>query len=310
MYNLIHAEIYRYKHSRLFWISILATFLSGVIYGFMTLNTEVFDDMFVVPLFVVLAAFISLTIGREYSDGTIRNKIIAGKTKTVILLSRLFINTAISMLMSFIFLLPCVIIAAAVFAKIPMSILLWTLLGFFMVNIAWAVIFTVVSSLVTSKEISAVINFILIIVIMFGAYQLEHLIGQPEFIEIEETQNVRMTAEEIKQVQEGTFDGSYAWDNDENGVITYYKIVELSTAKEPNPRYIKEPVRTVMQTVDNILPHGQINLYVSCLTYYTSDDVPHAEEYEVIKLYPIYSLGVIFILSGVGFVLFRKRNLK
>ena len=68
---------------------------------------------------------------------------------------------------------------------------------------------------------------------MFGAYQLEDLIGQPEFIEIEETQNVRMTAEEIKQVQEGTFDGSYAWDNDENGVITYYKIVELSTAKEP-----------------------------------------------------------------------------
>ena len=103
MCNLIHAEFYRYKHSRLFWISVLAAFLSGIVYGLTVFRMEVFDDMFVVPLFVVLAIFISLTIGREYSDGTIRNKIIAGKTKTVILMSRLFISVAISVIMSFVF---------------------------------------------------------------------------------------------------------------------------------------------------------------------------------------------------------------
>ena len=163
-------------------------------------------------------------------------------------------------------------IAATVFVKIPASVLLWTLLGFFMLNISWAVIFTFMTSLITNREISAVINLILILGIMFGSYQLESFIGQPEFIEIEETSNVRMTSEEIKQVQEGSFDGSYFWETDENGTVTYYKTFELSKTKEPNPAYFGESVRTVMQTVDNILPHGQINKYVSCLTYYIYED--------------------------------------
>lgn len=309
MDNLIHAELYRYKRSRLFWFSLLAAFLSGVVFGASCVAGGAFDDMFVVPLFVVLAAFLSLTIGREYGDGTIRNKLIAGKTKTAIFLSRLLIGAGVSILMTILFLLPCVLIALRVFSAIPTSVLLWTLLGFFMLNISWTVMFIFVSSLITSKEMSAVVNLILIIVIMFGAYQLENLIGQPEFIGTAETAEVPMTAEEVKQIQDGTFEGSYSYHTNKNGVITYYKLIELSNAKEPNPKYLSEPYRTVLQSIDNTLPYGQINLYVSCLTDYAYDNLPTAE-YAVIHLYPLYSLGLIAVLSGIGLLLFRKRNFK
>lgn len=309
MRNLIRAEVYRYKNNRFFWFMLCAAFLSGAFYG-LTVIGSAFDDMFVVPLFVILAFFISLSIGREYSDGTIRNKVISGKTKTVILVSKLVISISVSVIMTTAFLLPCIAITAAdVLSKIPASVLLWTLLGFFLLNIAWAVMFTVVSTLICSWEIAGILNFILIIAIMFGSYQLEFMIGQSDFIEREECINVPMTPEEVKQVQDGTFEGSYSWDDDENGVITYYKMVVTDQSTYPNPHYVPEPFKTILQSIDSMLPHGQINEYVSCLTDYMYRDTPE-DIYPRIKVFPLYSLFLITILSGTGLLLFRKKILK
>ena len=49
MRNLLSAEIYRYKHSRLFWLLLCAAVLSGAFYG-ITAFDGCFDDMFVVGL--------------------------------------------------------------------------------------------------------------------------------------------------------------------------------------------------------------------------------------------------------------------
>lgn len=310
MRNLIRAEIYRYRRSRLFWCMLCAAFLSGAFYG-LTVITGGFDDMFIVPLFVIMAFCISLSIGREYSDGTIRNKIIAGKTKTVIFVSKLAISISLSVLMTTVFLIPfAAVTASGVLLQIPASVLLWTALGFYLLNIVWAVMFTFVSMLISSWEIAGILNFILMIAVMFASYQLEFRIGQPEFIENEECVNVPMTPEEVRQVQEETFEGSYSWDEDENGVITYYKSVVTKQSSTPNPYYVPEPFKTVLQSVDSMLPHGQINEYVSCLAdYMYRYDVP-ADSYPRIKVFPLYSLFLIAALSGIGLFLFRKKDLK
>lgn len=309
MRNLLSAEFYRYKHSRLFWLLMCAAVLSGAVYG-ITAFDGVFDDMFVVPLFVIPAVFISLSLGREYADGTIRNKIIAGKKKTSIFLSKLTVNVIASVMMVLAFLIPCIaILSVNVLSKIPFSILLWTLLGFLLLNISWAVIFTFVSSLISSREIGAIVNFILIIAIMFASYQLEFAIGQPEFLYTEESTAVPMNQEEVEQVRNNTFSGSYGVEDNEDGTVTYYKYVITDTAESPNPKYIKEPYNCILQGLDSMFPHGQVNEYVACLTAHAQDyDAP---EYDSrIRAFPLYSLSLICILSGTGMLLFKKKEVK
>lgn len=179
--------------------------------------------------------------------------------------------------------------------------------------------FTVVSTLICSREFAGIINLILLIVIMFGSYQLEHIAGQSEFIIMETYENVPMTPDEVTQIHDGTFQGSYSTGVDENGIVCYYKDILAEEARQPNPNYIAEPFRSILAHIDNTLPYGQINLYVSCLTdYMYTDDIDSADipdtcwkdDYSVIRSYPLYSLALIAILSGIGWLVFRKKDLK
>ena len=309
MNNLFHAELYRYKQSLLFWCTVCAAIVAGIVYGLEVINNGTFDDMFIVPLFVLLATFFSLSIGREYSDGTIRNKIIAGKTKSTIYLSRIYLNLIVTTLFVLMYLIPFVAITfTSVLTKIPTNLLLWIVLGFFLLNFVWAILFTVVSTLITSREVASIINFVLIIVIMFAAYQAEHMIGQQQFLGSYTESTIPMTSKEVTQVLNNTFNGSYT-STDEDGVMTYYKIVLTDEIQLPNPSYIKEPFRTILVNVENILPYGQINAYVSYLTGFMYNDT--SEEYvAAIKLYPLYSLFVLAILTASGLLVFRKKDLK
>ncbi|MGA3600229.1 ABC transporter permease subunit [Lysinibacillus agricola] len=309
MNNLFHAELYRYKHSLLFWCAVGAAIAAGTVYGLDVVNNGTFDDMFVVPLFVVLATFFSLSIGREYSDGTIRNKIIAGKSKTVIYLSRIYISLTVTTVLVLLFLLPFVAITfIPVLSEIPTKLLLWIVLGFLLVNFVWSILFTVVSTLISSREIASILNFVLIIVIMFAAYQVEHMIGQSQYFDFSTESTVPMTPDEIEQVLNNTYNNSYSASY-ENGTMTYYKIELTDDNPMLNPSYVEEPFRTMLVHIENLLPHGQINAYVSHLTSLLYED--STSEYDTyIKVYPLYSLIVLAILIAAGLLVFRKKDLK
>ena len=153
---------------------------------------------------------------------------------------------------------------------------------------------------------------------MFLSYQLEFIIGQPEFITNMEASQVLMTPEEVRQIQEGTYEGSYSYITDDNGQVTYYKDVVSNAEQTPNPKYLKSSLRNILTHLDSMLPHGQINEYVSCLTdsVYTDWQVGDASEKEPIdayprlKTFPLYSCLDILLLSGVGLILFRKKEIR
>lgn len=318
MRKILSAEIYRCRCSILFWLMLFASVISGAFYGFISRSGS-FDDMFVVPLFVIIAIFISVNMGTEYSDKTVRNKIITGHTKTAILLSKLVLGVGTGVLFCAAFLIPCaVVLSASVLSKMPASVLFWTAIGFVLLTVVWAVLFTVVSTLISAKGLGGIVNFALIIAIMFLSYQLEFLAGQPEFIYRTEASSVQMTPEEVAQVQEGTFEGSYGNKIDDNGQVTYYKDVITNTEQTPNPNYIKEPFRSLLTPLDSMLPHGQINEYVSRLTECAylnrqTGGIPEnirTDGYPRLKAFPLYSCFDILLLSGIGLILFRKKEIR
>ena len=94
MTNLLSANLFRLRRSRLFWLSLLLTAAAG---AWQPLQTWLeyqrkfpLDAVFFVYAMLIgllLSVFLSLLFGAEYSDGTIRNKLAAGHTRVSVYLA-------------------------------------------------------------------------------------------------------------------------------------------------------------------------------------------------------------------------------
>lgn len=319
MINLIRGELYRYRHKKFFWITLGASLLSGIVFGFSvtgfgagsSYDRGFFDDMFLIPAAVVLCIFISLTIGREYSDGVIRNKLIQGKSRLQIYGAKLSVSIGVSLVLSMLFLIGFSLIALKqILPYLSSEILLRAGLAFLLMNGVWATLFTMISISIPHKEISSILNIALIFVIVFGCYQIRHILGQPEFIDSYFCESVQMTPDEVSQIKDGTFVGSYSYSTDDNGVRTYYKEVEVSHDQVPNPHYVSGGLRTAIELIDNTLPHGQIDQYTAYLQICLYSDDPALIETNDIPWFPLYSLGFMVVLAGCGTLAFRKKEFK
>ena len=99
MTKLLSANFFRLKKNKCFWVCMIFMLAAGVFFPVMryvdmqksgTVNT-LDNGFFACALFIgVLASvFCSLFIGTEYSDGTIRNKVVVGQKRSAIYLSNL-----------------------------------------------------------------------------------------------------------------------------------------------------------------------------------------------------------------------------
>ena len=107
MRKLLSANFYRLWKNKIFWIEIGFTALLSVFIVVVNYSPKVqasVDRLFLDNVFFtmyqvigfILAAGISLIVGTEYSDGTVRNKLIIGHTRTNIYLATLISNIEVS----------------------------------------------------------------------------------------------------------------------------------------------------------------------------------------------------------------------
>lgn len=310
MRNLIRAEIYQYKHDRLFLSMLFASFSAGIFFGLESKYYGYFDDVYIMPLFFIFAVFISMNIGRKYRDGTIRNKIITGKTKLTIFSLRLLINVVINVIMTGLFLFSTALLTyKRLVCRVPFPVIKWLLIGFFLVNVLWSVIFTFVSSIITLKEVAGIVNCILIIAIMCASYQLTSMFKQPEYLEYPHFSKVPMNSEDMISSEKEELNVSCIGYENEESIDTYNKMgLSVTYEKAENPKYIAEPFKSMLKIICHALPSGQINEYICCISQYIYNDI--TEPYWKIKKYPLYSLFLITVLSAAGMLIFRKKDLK
>lgn len=193
MNKLFTANVFHLKKSREFWVVALAMFGFAAFvmlhYGLeakrigpadISLNQRLFNTLPIVPLFY--AVFISLFLGTDYSDGTIRNKLVVGHTRTDIYLS----SFAASFLgVSAIF----VAFVLGGFAGIPLlggwqngyqSLFVYILVCVFGAA-ALTAIFTFLSMLSSNKATTAVAAIILGLMLMLVAAIIYGSLCEPEF---------------------------------------------------------------------------------------------------------------------------------
>ena len=304
MANLLAAEFHRIRRDPVSWLLAAAAVISGLLFGL----SGQYDDVYVFPLFIVQAVFISLSLGREYNDGTLRNKIIAGKTKTAIFLSKLLVSLAASLVFTVLFLLPFVPMALRALSGLPGEALLWMALDFFLLNLAWAALFTLVSSLISAKGVAGILNLILIFALIASSYELARMLRQPAELPWDFSESVPLSQEELDQVKAGTFRKPFFQEFDENGEVSYYTY-SVTEGTIPNPNYIREPWNGLLRALHASLPSGPVNDLLGCLgrgyhRNWEETDAPPLERY------PLYSLAGLLLLSALGLVTFRKKEIR
>ncbi len=269
MSKLLSANLSRLFKSKVFWLTAAAMLVLTVI-EMIALDIHDTPKTFdlvcfrMMPYFGLYAAFFtSMFLGTEFSDSTIRNKLIVGHSRSEVFFANLF-TCLIAAAIFFI------IWAATMCAGIPgahdidlKTCLLKALTGFFTL-ISVTSIMSVISQLITRKAVTAVTAIFAALALLILASYFYNALCEPEI-------NV-----ELVNISE---DGSMEFN------------------EVPNPAYIAGLLRPVYEAILRVLPTGQQILLA---------DEPLSQPALMIAV----SLAVTIVVSVIGYLFFRKKDLK
>ncbi|MDD5935314.1 MAG: ABC transporter permease subunit [Clostridiales bacterium] len=194
MNKLLSANYIRLRKDKFFWLGMAFMFAAGIFFPVMrymdakesnTIN-NIDNGFFGCALFIgiIMAVFCSLFIGTEYSDGTIRNKIVVGHKRVSIYLTNLFTTSLVSIAMCVIFFVPylCIGIPLLGFFEMNIKSVLLFALTILLLAIAFSSIFTLISMLNHNKVISAIICILLSFGLLLTGTILNKMLEAPEII--------------------------------------------------------------------------------------------------------------------------------
>lgn len=239
MRSLLSAYFFRLRKSVLFWGTLALSFGFGVFmcvtrfiehqaYGVEASLKSVFFG-YALASGVVLAAFIPLFFGAEYSDGAIRNKLAVGHTRAAVYLASLIISLGTAVVLFAAYLLACTAVGVPLIGglDLPASRTAVTLGGSLLMAAAYCAIFTFIVMNCSKKATSAVVCLLGVFLLLVLAVVVYNKLEAPEFID------------------------SYSMMVDG----------EFVPNTEPNPAYLTGMKRELYQFFYELLPTGQAISY-------------------------------------------------
>ncbi len=241
MNRLLASNFSRLKKNRIFWAACVCMFAFGValvvnkyLDQVMYHSVEILDNVFFVyaiAIGLVIAVFGSRFLGTEYRDGTIRNKLIVGHTRSRIYFVNLITNIAAAFVLCLCFLVPVLVIGIPLLGTLTvrMDIILWMLLGTFLLAVAFCSIFTMFSMVCSNESAVVAASMLFLFAFFIVAVVVNAKLEAPEF-------------------------------------VPYYSLSEsggMESHMEPNPKYLTESERVYYQFIYDFLPTGQAIQYAS-----------------------------------------------
>lgn len=235
MRKLLSANFSRLWKSKLFSLALLtAAVMSGLILFVNQFNSASSIKYMDFPFFsqfiynpVILAAFITLFLGTEYSDGTLRNKLSIGHSRGSVYAANLCASVILSVTFVITEILVCLGIGLLVFEPFRMSMeyVAVAAITACMTAVTSAAIYTALAMNIQNKAVS----IIGMVGLSFAVILLVSMIA-----------GVLYAPEMVYEYTEKTATG-----------LTYGPLV-------PNPGYIRGTARTIAEWVNDILPQGQL----------------------------------------------------
>lgn len=308
MSKLLRAGIRRYTHNIVFWLALVVTGIVAVI-GAGEARSFYFDDVYCVVVFISFAVMISWIVGREYDEGIFRNKVVSGHTKGQIYISELILGIGSCLLMFLLFGTIFIAFNSYVFTKVSLGVCISIFFDALLVNVCFAVILVTLSCLISKRAIVAIVNMILVLAIIFASYAVQSVVEQDEYYLEWEYEEHTVT--------------------DEFGTHIEATPIEGSEYEVKNPNYIDGPIRTIFETIYDILPYGHMTEYISLTNdwfgYDYYKDYPEANvtwetsgkdltvnkgDVAEINANLIWSMIANGTICAVGYICFRKKELR
>lgn len=172
-----------------------------------------------------LALLISVFLGTEFSEGTIRNKLCIGHKRNEIFLSNFISCAFASIVLTAVWLLSCTLLFGLIG---PLETEISNFIGCIFVavgfTVSFAALYTVIGSLSSNKAMTIIYTFAVFIIFLMAASALDDRLCEPEMNEII------------------TYDI--------NGAVVMQE-------SAPNPLYLSGMIRTVCEVALELLPAGQ-----------------------------------------------------
>lgn len=240
MTNLLHANFTKLKRDKFFWLTIIIMLAWGLFAAGMqiynaskyklayeiTMDSILFGYCWVVG--IVCAIFSSMYIGSDYSDGTIRNKLIVGHKRHSIYLTNLITVSTVMILSCAVFLISVSALGFPFIKEIIMDFktaVIMILCSIPMI-IAYSAIFTAISMTNQNKAVVAIISIILAFGLVFAAGVIRGMLEAEPMIS---TGGYEITA---------------------TGELIMGELV-------PNPNYLTGMKRKIFEFLYDFLPSGQ-----------------------------------------------------
>lgn len=312
MNRLLSANFTRLRKSKVFWLGVIAMIGFGAFLPISNYMDEIrfreftdyeftnpFDNVlfgYSLAIGVLCAIFISLFLGTEYSDGTIRNKLIVGKTRASIYFSNLITNIAAALFMCLCYLGSVCAVGIPLCDKIDMeiSLVLKIIAASLVMVIAFCSVCTMLSMIIQSKAIMAIISITSIFVLMFGSAIISDRLNQPKnFVYSEITDGVeKVISEPNSYYVGGTKRKVYIFLNDFLPTSQSIKFYQNSALN------VEEDDKSENQT---------LNTDISA-----DEDILNMIEEKESHLWTLvlYSSINIVITTAIGLFVFQKKNIK
>lgn len=221
MRKLLRANLYRLRRSKLFWGCLLAMLVTTAVAMHLVCGQaavmlqggyiQSFDALYfrTLPYFALfLSVFMGLFLGTEYSDGTIRNKVIVGCSRGEMYLSSLLCCALAT------FLLYLAWIIGGILVGFP-TLGVWRtgthmaeclLVGLLSV-LALTAIFTLIGQISSNKATTAVVTILTALVLLLAASLIYNALCEPEMISSGVTISADGTVDMGEQIPNSSYVG-------------------------------------------------------------------------------------------------------
>lgn len=210
MNKLLRANFRRMWKDRVFWIGLAVLFAYAMLpivsyyhqmkkYQYEIIPDEVvFSSIMMIG--IIISIFVGMFVGTEYSDGTIRNKIVVGQKREHIYLANFVLCAMGSLLMYVTVIAVTSVIGRAAFGPFEMEFSTFLLLfadGALAV-ISYAAVYNLISMLVSNKAYAAVACVLTAFVLLFAGVYVIQCLGQPEMTQQASMVNGEMVYEMVE----------------------------------------------------------------------------------------------------------------
>lgn len=277
MSKLLSAEFRRLFHSLVFKIAAVFSILLAVLLVVVewSISPPQTDGMIIlmgsIYLMFAYPVLVGMFLGTEYSDGTMRNKLIVGHKRSSIYLSKLIVCAVADIIVQVVNSGVSLILAVILYDKVMITcetvVMFAVSIG---IILAFTTILVVFAMSIQSKAAGAVICLLLTIVMLMCSIFIMERLNEPEYYE--------------REVYQLASDGSGDW-------------VETDVKQQKNPYYISGTTRKIYEFLDDLLPFSQLMQIMdggidNISAIYTND------------------IGMLVVFTGIGVWIFWKRDLK